>query len=104
MDLQTGAIVAVTLQEADQGDTTTIQTTLPEAVEQLEAVVAVTDDVVRTGEELVADKGYHSKQTVLDVIPGTAQLHQRTGSGSAALDRSARRARRSVCQSAAHRG
>ena len=67
VDLETGAIVAVTLREADQGDTTTIQTTLPEAVEQLEAVVAVTDDVVRTGEELVADKGYHSKQTVLDV-------------------------------------
>jgi transposase len=67
VDLETGAIVAVTLQEADQGDTTTIQTTLPEAVEQLEAVAAVTDDVVSTGEELVADKGYHSKQTVLDM-------------------------------------
>ena len=67
VDLETGAIVAVTLQEADQGDTTTIQTTLPEAVEQLEAVAAVTDEVVRTGEELVTDKGYHSKQTVLDV-------------------------------------
>jgi hypothetical protein len=35
VDLETGAIVAVTLQEADQGDTTTIQTTLPEAIEQL---------------------------------------------------------------------
>ena len=42
VDLETGAIVAVTLQEADQGDTTTIQTTLPEAIEQLEAVAAVT--------------------------------------------------------------
>jgi transposase len=67
VDLETGAIVAVTLQEADQGDTTTIQTTLPEAVEQLEAVAAVTDDEVKTGEELVTDKGYHSKQTVLDM-------------------------------------
>jgi len=67
VDLETGAIVAVTLHGADQGDTTTIQTTLPDAVEQLEAVAAVTEDVVRTGEELVADKGYHSKQTVLDV-------------------------------------
>jgi transposase len=67
VDLQTGAIVAVTLQEADQGDTTTMQITLPEALEQLEAVAAVTDDKVRTGEELVTDKGYHSKQTVLDV-------------------------------------
>jgi transposase len=67
VDLETGAIVAVTLQEADQGDTTTIQTTLPEAVQQLEAVAAVTDDKVKTGEELVNDKGYHSKQTLLDV-------------------------------------
>ena len=67
VDLETGAIVAVTLQEADQGDTTTIQTTLPEAVEQLEAVAAVTDEVVRTVKELVTDKGYHSKQTLLDM-------------------------------------
>ena len=67
VDLETGAIVAVTLQEADQGDTTTIQTTLPEAVEQLEAVAAVTDNNVKTGEEVVTDKGYHSKETVLDL-------------------------------------
>jgi transposase len=67
VDLETGAIVAITLQGADQGDTTTMQTTLPEAVQQLEAVAAVTDDRVRTGEELVTDKGYHSKKTVLDV-------------------------------------
>ena len=67
VDLETGAIVAVTLQEADQGDTTTIQTTLPEAIEQLEAVAAVIDDKVKTGEELVTDKGYHSKQIVLEM-------------------------------------
>jgi len=66
VDLETGAIVAVTLQPADQGDTTTIETTLAEAIEQLEAVAAV-NDKVKTGEELVTDKGYHSKQTVLDV-------------------------------------
>lgn len=66
VDLDTGAIVAVTVQGADLGDTTTIETTLPEAVEQLEAVAAVTDDAVATGEELVADKGYHSKQKMLD--------------------------------------
>jgi transposase len=67
VDLETGAIVTVKLHGADQGDTTTIQTTLPDAVEALEGVAAVTDDAVRTGEELVVDKGYHSKQTVLDV-------------------------------------
>ena len=66
VDLDTGAMVAVTVQGADLGDTTTIETTLPEAVEQLEAVAAVTDDAVATGDELVADKGYHSKQKMLD--------------------------------------
>ena len=67
VDLEIGAIVAVTLRKADQGDTTTMQTTLPEAVEQLIAVAAVTDDRVKTGKEIVTDKGYHSEQTVLDV-------------------------------------
>ena len=37
VDMETGAIVAVTVQPADEGDTTTIQRTLPEAAEQLEA-------------------------------------------------------------------
>ena len=67
VDLETGAIVGVTVQGADQGDTTTIETTLPEAVEQLEAVAAVTDDAVSTGEEVVTDKGYHSKQKLLEL-------------------------------------
>lgn len=66
VDLDTGAIVAVTVQGADLGDTTTVETTLPEAVEQLQAVAAVTDVPVATGDELVADKGYHSKQKMLD--------------------------------------
>ena len=66
VDLETGAIVAVTLQEADLGDTTTIQTTLPEAIEQLQAVAAINDEV-KTVEEVVTDKGYHSKETVLDI-------------------------------------
>ena len=67
VDLDTGAIVAVTLQGADRGDTTTIQTTLPDALEALEGVAAVTDGAVRTGEEVVLDKGYHRKETVLDL-------------------------------------
>ena len=37
IDLDTGAIVGVTVQGADEGDTTTIQQTLPKAAEQLEA-------------------------------------------------------------------
>jgi transposase len=67
VDLETGAIVGITVQGADQGDTTTIEETLPEAVAQLEAVAAVTDDAVATGEEVVTDKGYHSKQKMLEL-------------------------------------
>jgi transposase len=67
IDLETGAIVGVTVQGADEGDTTTIQQTLPEAAEQLEAVAAVTDDGVAVIEEVVADKGYHSRTTVHDL-------------------------------------
>src|SRR5439155_4217980 len=67
IDLETGAIVGVTVQDADDGDTMTIQETLPEAAEQLEAVAAVTDDAVAVIEEIVADKGYHSRSTVHDL-------------------------------------
>jgi transposase len=67
VDLETGAIVGVTVQDADKGDTTTIQETLPDAAEQLEAVAAVTEDAVVVIEEVVADKGYHGRTTVHDL-------------------------------------
>src|SRR5436190_1695989 len=67
IDLETGAIVGLTVQGADEGDTTTMQQTLPEAAEQLEAVAAVTDDAVAVIEEVVADKGYHSRAIVHDL-------------------------------------
>jgi transposase len=67
IDLETGAIVGVTAHGADEGDTTTIQQTLPEAAEQLEAVATVTDDAVAVIEEMVADKRYHSRATVHDL-------------------------------------
>jgi transposase len=67
IDLDTGAIVGVTVQGADEGDTTTIQKTLPEAAQQLEAVAAVTDASVVVIEEVVADKGYHSRNLVHDL-------------------------------------
>jgi transposase len=67
VDLDTGAIVGVTVHGANEGDTTTIQETLPEAAQQLEAVAVVTDDTVAVIEEIVADKGYHSRTTVHDL-------------------------------------
>jgi transposase len=44
-----------------------MQQTLPEAAKHLEAVAAVTDDAVKVIEEVVADKGYHSRTTVHDL-------------------------------------
>src|SRR5438128_3651041 len=66
VDLETGAVVAVTLQGADQGDTTTIVETLSAAATQIEAAQAKVDDP-QPLEEVVADKGYHSNQTMVDL-------------------------------------
>jgi len=63
VDLETGAVVAVTVQGADQGDTTTSVETLIEAAEQIEAVVPDSDGP----KEVVADKGYHSNQALVDL-------------------------------------
>jgi transposase len=69
VDMDTGAVVAVTLQEANLGDTTTVKETLAEAGTTLadliereaEATPLEAPKVNLEGiEELVADKGYHS--------------------------------------------
>ena len=78
VDLDSGAIVAVTVQGADQGDTTTLWNTMEESVENLREV---TDDP-QTAEciegkiiaEVVADKGYHSNDTCRDM----KEAHVRT--------------------------
>ena len=66
VDLQTGAVVAVTLQAADEGDTTTIEETLVEAAEQLEAAAEEAAGAVDELSEVVADKGYHSNRVLTD--------------------------------------
>src|SRR6195256_692214 len=66
VDLETGAIVAVTLQGADEGDTTTIVETAIAAAEQVEdAQTSVPER--QPLEEIIADKGYHSNQTMVDL-------------------------------------
>jgi transposase len=67
VDMETGAIVGVTIQGADQGDTTTIAETVTEAADALDAVAAVTDGHTAVIEEVVADKGYHSNQVLVDL-------------------------------------
>jgi transposase len=66
VDLETGALVAVTLQGADQGDTTTIIETVMAATEQIEDAQAAVQ-VPQPLAELIADKGYHSNQTMIDL-------------------------------------
>jgi transposase len=68
VDVDTGAIVAVTVQGADEGDTGTIENTLEEAEEQLDAVMEKTDQVHPDGlSEVLADKGYHSDRTLIEL-------------------------------------
>jgi transposase len=69
VDMDTGAVVAVTLQEAHLGDTTTVKETLAEAgatvaelIEREAEAQPLEKPQVNLGgiEEVVADKGYHS--------------------------------------------
>ena len=63
VDLETGAVVAVTVQPADKGDTETVKETLIAAAENVEKVKPQTEVV----QELVADKGYHSNELLEDL-------------------------------------
>ena len=63
VDLDTGAVVGVTVQPADAGDTQTLAATVCTAAAQIETVQPAADAV----RELVGDKGYHSNQVMLDL-------------------------------------
>jgi transposase len=63
VDLETGAVVAVTVQPADEGDTKTIEATLTTAAENVEKARPESDGI----QEFVADKGYHSNQVLQDL-------------------------------------
>jgi transposase len=66
IDLESGAMVAVTLQGADVGDTTSLVETAIAAAEHVEAAHGASPtSAVLT--ELIADKGYHSNQTMIDL-------------------------------------
>ncbi len=61
IDLETGAVVGITVQDADAGDTTTMVETLITAAEQVEAVLPAGAGLT----EVVGDKGYHSNETLV---------------------------------------
>jgi transposase len=70
VDMDTGAVLAVTVQPADAGDTTTLYKTLEQTCQTLEEVAEDPETAGHVDEhvvqEVVADKGYHSNETLVD--------------------------------------
>src|SRR5436309_3268514 len=66
IDLESGAMVAVTLQGADVGDTTSLVETAIAAAEQVENAHAESPTPAALT-EIIADRGYHSNQTLVDL-------------------------------------
>jgi transposase len=97
VDLKTGAILAVTLQGADLGDTTTVTETLSEAGENVAELISTEEPSPKPKahlqgiEEVVGDKGYHSGSVLVDLqsaevrtyIPEKKQKGQRHWQGKA---------------------
>jgi transposase len=68
VDLDTGAVVAAEVHEADQGDTATLPGTLASATEHLAAVAAA--PTPEAPAEMTADKGYHSRAGLKELEDG----------------------------------
>jgi transposase len=70
VDFSSGAVVAVTVQPADAGDTATVGETVCEAGEQIAAVAGTKPDERVNPEgpkEVVLDKGYHSNDVLAEL-------------------------------------
>ena len=63
VDLDTGVVVGVTVQPADEGDTATMIETLITAAEQVETVLPESKGI----EEIVTDKGYYNTERIVDL-------------------------------------
>lgn len=68
VDLDSGTIIAAEIRPADQGDTATMPVTLQAAATNLAAVGAA--PTVEDPVELIADKGYHSRDGLKDLEDG----------------------------------
>lgn len=84
VDMETGAVIAVTLQAADRGDTTTIKETVAETAGNLAHLIEREAEQSPAEEprvslnplaEVVADKGYHSDETMLAVKEAAARSY-----------------------------
>ena len=74
VDMETGAVVAVTVQAASAGDTQTMAETLAQAAEHISVVAEAVNAATGTERveadgprEVVADKGYHSREVVREI-------------------------------------
>ncbi len=69
VDMDTGAVLSVTLQPADLGDTQTVKATLDEARANTRTIAGdpETRRHLEPAREVVLDKGYHSNKTVRDL-------------------------------------
>jgi len=97
VDMKTGAVLAVTVQEGDAGDTTTVVETLAQAGENAADLIRTEEPTQKPQmhlqgiEEVVADKGYHSGAVVTNLenaevrtyIPEKKQPGQRHWEGKA---------------------
>jgi hypothetical protein len=81
VDLDTGAIVAAEVHPADQGDTATLPGTLEAAEANLAAVGAA--PTPQDPAELVADKGYHSRDGLKELEDGVwkSRIAEKEGTG-----------------------
>jgi transposase len=81
LDLDTGAVIAAEMHAADQGDTATLPDTLAASAAHLTAVDAAPDPELPA--ELVADKGYHSRDGLkaLDDGPWKTRIAERRTNG-----------------------
>ena len=101
VDLETGAVVGVTVQDAADGDTTTMVETLITAAEQVEAVLPAAAGIT----EVVGDKGVPQQRHDGRVRgPWDPELRLGTGSRAAQLEREGGGTRGGVCQSSADSG
>jgi transposase len=76
VDLKTGAVLAVTVQAANSGDTTTLIETLIELGSQMETLESITDKIREDRlTEVVADKGYHSNDVLTPLRAGGVRTY-----------------------------
>jgi transposase len=66
VDMETGAVLAVTIQDAVAGDPTSMLETMKTSLENVRSVVQMMDGEtdLATPSEWIADKGYHSNDTM----------------------------------------